>query len=205
MNFFLMLPGAFLAPILHEWVKAKVSAAMGDPVPRNSGFLTWNPLKYFEPIGFFFMLAFGVGWGQPVPTSPMYYKDRRMGTILVHVSPILANLMVGMLVAFFWQMFAPNILWAIYDTPWAASLFINVHWGVRIFAEMNVGLAIFSLIPVFPMAGNKLLQLFVSPTTAMSLTHREKMLQIVMIFLLMFNILQMFIFPIRNFILGLVW
>ena len=187
-QFLLLLPGALLAPIIHEWVKAMTSTALGDPTPRNAGYL--NPLKCFEPIGFFFMLSFHVGWGRPVPTSPLHYKDRRMGTILVQIVPILTNLLIGMLTVFALQ-FMP-----------IGNVFVAV--AIFNFAQMNVGLAVFSLLPIHPMGGSKLIQMFVSPTTAMSLTHREKMLQVVMIFLLMFNILQMLIFPVRDFFLRLV-
>ena len=212
MNFLLMLPGAFLAPILHEWVKAMVSRALGDPVPKNSGFLSWNPIKYFEPIGFILMMAVGVGWGRPVPTSPLYYKDRRMGTILTYTAPIVANLLVGMLVAFIWRVVFVDSLftWAqitLYETgaTWPITWTFYLNMAVRLFAQMNIGLAVFSLIPVFPLAGSKLLQLFASSETNMRMMHNEKMMQFILMITLMFGVLQMLIFPIRDFILNLVW
>ncbi|MCL2216635.1 MAG: site-2 protease family protein [Defluviitaleaceae bacterium] len=206
MDFFLLLPGAFFAPIIHEWVKARVSATLGDPVPRNSGFLRWNPLKYFEPIGFFFMMMFHVGWGRPVPTSPLYYKDRRMGTILVHTAPILANLLVGMLAAFLWTAILRDALFARAGaSEWGMRTLVYTNRAMHRFVQMNIGLAVFSLIPVFPMGGSKLLQLFVSPETSMRLNHYEKPMQIILILMLIFGMLQMLIFPIRDFIFGLVW
>jgi len=212
MNFLLMLPGAFLAPILHEWVKAMVSRALGDPVPKNSGFLSWNPLKYFEPIGFILMLSVGVGWGRPVPTSPLYYKDRRMGTILTYTAPIVANLLVGMLVAFIWRVvFMDAVFWwgqnMLYNTgaTWPITWALYLSIAIRLFAQMNIGLAVFSLIPVFPLAGSKILQLFASSETNMRMMHNEKMMQFILMITLMFGVLQMLIFPIRDFILNLVW
>ncbi len=77
MSYLYAIPGALLAPIIHEWVKAMCSARQGDPTPKAKGFLCGNPFKYFEPIGFFLMIMFGFGWGRPVPTSALYYKDRR--------------------------------------------------------------------------------------------------------------------------------
>ena len=59
MRFLFLLPAAFLAPVIHEMVKALISTAQGDPAPRRHGFLTANPFKYFEPIGFIFIMVFG--------------------------------------------------------------------------------------------------------------------------------------------------
>ena len=78
MRYLYMLPAAFLVPVIHEWVKAMVSTALGDPAPGRHGFLTANPFKYFEPIGFFFILLFGFGWGRPVPTTNSITKTGRL-------------------------------------------------------------------------------------------------------------------------------
>ncbi|MCL2841126.1 MAG: site-2 protease family protein [Defluviitaleaceae bacterium] len=199
------LPGAFLAPMIHEWVKACTSAVLGDPSPRKAGFLSWNPLKYFEPIGFLFMLAFGVGWGRPVPTSAFYYKDRRLGVILVHIMPIITNLFVGMLVMFLWSTFVDSLFGMVSgnDIP---VLFMHVaHSSIHHFAAMNIGLAIFSLIPMYPLAGSKLLPLFVSPNTVMQLNQREKPIQAIVIILLIFGVIPMLLNPIIDFFMRLVW
>ena len=54
-----LLPAAFFAPVIHESVKALCSAKLGDPTPKSKGFITGNPLKYFEPIGFICIMIFG--------------------------------------------------------------------------------------------------------------------------------------------------
>jgi len=228
MDFLYLLPGAFFAPVIHEFVKARVSTALGDRQPAKNGFITWNPFKFVEPIGFFMMLYFQVGWGRPVDTSPFYYRDKRKGIALTYTVPILANVAVGAVAL---------ILLGLVHTPlmnWAAgfgamaenAMLISLdgrrglNWSVVIehtqnvppwfylalalnelavpFARANIGLAIFSLVPIFPMAANKLLHLFVSPETSVRLNHYEKPLQILMFLLLIFGVLQGIIFPIRE-------
>lgn len=204
MRFLLMLPGAFFAPIIHEWVKARVSAALGDPTPRKNGFLTWSPFKFFEPLGFFMMLYFQVGWGQPVTTSPFYYKNKRLGIALTYITPMVVNLFIGMLSLFLLSIFTfPLLLWAnfIYETTgatWAFGVLPYFKALVTHFGQLNITLAVFNLIPVFPMAMNKLLHIFVSPETSMQLNHYEKPLQLLMFFLLIFGVLHRIIFPIAN-------
>lgn len=199
-----MLPAAFFVPIIHEWVKARVSTALGDPTPRYNGFTKGNLLKYFEPIGFIFMLAFQVGWGQPVPTSAVYYKDKRKGILLTYLTPMVVNLMLGLFTAWlvgrFWPTFRGWSLSMQYinGIDWMPLFVSYLQIMVMHFALFNVGLALFNLIPVYPLAGSKLIQLIASPDTAMRMSHFEKPLQILLILALSFHLLNPLIFTLRN-------
>jgi hypothetical protein len=230
----MLLPGAFFAPIIHEFVKARVSAALGDPTPEKNGFITFNPFKFFEPIGFFMMLFFHVGWGQPAKTSHSFYRDKRKGIALTYTAPIVANLLVGVTTIWLFGILQnPLLEWAagygvsawtlmglsvvtVIDIPWELmSLFVSesplivqivffITRSLFVFGMMNIGLALFNLIPVYPLAANKLLLLYVSPETAMRLTHYEKPLQILLFMLLIFDVVARIIFPIQNAIAKLV-
>ncbi|MCL2577907.1 MAG: site-2 protease family protein [Defluviitaleaceae bacterium] len=234
MNFLYLLPGAFFAPVIHEFVKARVSAALGDPTPKKSGFITWNPFKFFEPIGFFLMLFFQVGWGQPVTTSPLYYRNKRKGIIQTYTAPTVANLLVGMLVIMALGFLgAPLLSWAesygaaakdamtvsldsgmmlnwpaameyTQDIPFSFYIVLALNEVAIPFARANIGLALFNLIPVFPMAANKLLHLFVSPETSMRLNHYEKPLQLLLLLMIVIGVVQTIIFPIREMIISVV-
>jgi Zn-dependent protease len=167
-------------------VKARVSAALGDPSPKKFGFLTWNPFKYFEPIGFFLMLFFRVGWGRPVITSPLYYRNRRNGVLITYTAPIVANLLVGMVTLAVISRAIPNPFYR-HDTElWVLHLYLTLFS----FGLLNIRLAVFNLIPVFPLAASKILQLFVSPETVMRLNHYEKPLQLLLFVLLIFPTAQ---------------
>ncbi|MCL2197460.1 MAG: site-2 protease family protein [Defluviitaleaceae bacterium] len=200
MNFLLLLPGAFFAPVIHEWVKARVSAALGDPTPKKNGFISMNPFRFFEPIGFFMMLYFRVGWGQPVTTSPFYYKDKRKGILLTYTAPMVANLLVGMLAIALGNMIArPLFEWAVINFGFGSGAVTWVRYFntmVYGFGHLNIRLAVFNLIPIFPMGMNKILHVFVSPETSMRLNHYEKPLQILLFLMLIFGLVDMVISPI---------
>jgi len=210
LSFLMLLPGAFLAPVIHEFTKARVSTVLGDPTPRKHGFVTFNPFKFFEPIGFFFMLTFWVGWGQPVPTSPLHYKDRRKGVALTYTVPIFMNLLVGLFVFGLWRIALPGLdMWQaglfVTGVTWPHHLIRNINEMIRFFAVCNIGLAVFNLIPVHPMAGSKLLQLVVSPETSLRMNHYEKPMQIMLILMLVLGVVDMFVGPIRAFFMTMVW
>jgi Zn-dependent protease len=204
MNLLLLLPGAFFAPIIHEFVKARVSAALGDPTPKKNGFITWNPFKYFEPIGFILMMFFSVGWGQPVTTSPFYYKNKKAGIILTYTIPMLVNLFIGLTTLAFINIFGMLLMERVAafsvanDVSGAFGVATNLLVSLRFFGELNIRLAIFNLIPIFPLAMNKMLHVFVSPETSMQLNHYEKIMQIVLILMLIFGVLEIFINPIAR-------
>ena len=207
--YLLLLPGAFLAPIIHEYVKAKVSSALGDVTIEKQGLKSFGIKKFFEPIGFFFMMYFHLGWGQPVQVSPLYYKDRRKGLLLTYLVPIAVSIMLGLVVLLIWGAVRPSLLvWgaqqALAGSGGPNLVLMYIDAGVVLFARCNIGLALFNLIPINPLAGSKLLPLFLSPETSIRMSYYEKPLQIIMVIMLMFGLLQAFIFPMRDAIISLV-
>ena len=204
--YLVILPAAFLAPIIHEYVKAKVSAALGDATIKKQELHKFGIKKFFEPIGFFFMMYFHVGWGQPVQVSPLYYKDRRKGLLLTYLVPIAVNIMLGVLVLLIWGALRPSLFaWGVLqasDLPYL--IFFYIEGVVVWFARLNIGLALFNLIPISPLAGSKLLPIFLPPETSVRMSYYEKPLQIIMVILLVFGLLQAFLFPIREVLIQLV-
>ena len=214
MRYLYMLPAAFLAPVIHEWVKALVSTLQGDPTPRNTGHLTLNPFKHFEPIGFVFILLFGFGWGNPTPTAALHYKDRRRGVVITHTVPVLVNLLLGigsviLLNILLTRVLGPMDLRAFYFhlnfmlwTPNAydIGLIMLAH-----FAYINICLALFNLIPVYPLAANRLLLLFSRPENIARINHYEKPMQIILILLLAFGVVFRVLSPIAARIISMSW
>ncbi|MCL2203890.1 MAG: site-2 protease family protein [Defluviitaleaceae bacterium] len=212
MDLIYLLPGAFFAPVIHEWVKAMASTLQGDPTPRSQGFLSGNLFKYFEPIGFLMMLFFGgFGWGQPVPTAALHYKNRRKGTLITYIAPSLANLLLGIVSIAAVSLLAGEPLHAFllvritHVHVWTA----DAHWIIMMvlfaFAQCNILLALFNLIPVHPLDASKILQLFARPDTLVKLNHFEKPMQIALMLALVFGLVSFVFSPVWNAILRMVW
>jgi Zn-dependent protease len=206
MQILYLLPGAFFAPIIHGWVKAALSEKLGDPTPRNKGFLPMKPLRYFEPIGFVLILIFGFGWGQPVPTSPLHYKERRNGVLLTHLTPSVVSLLVGVVAAAFLGV-ADTLLYAHLITPatpgWQTETIRTFIYMLHSFAKVNVGMAFFSLIPVHPLNGTRILQLYLKPEHIAKMNQYEKIFQVILIILLVLGVVNMLISPIVDNVVNL--
>jgi len=179
---------AVVAITIHEFTKALVSTALNDKTPGEKGRLTLNPLKHLEFFGFFTMWFFGLGWGKPVETTPMYYKDRRMGTLLTNFTPIIVNIFFGFLFAYILRLFANS-----YE---ALTMLHRI-------AFYNFTLALFNLIPVYPLSGAKILGLFLSPNAALSMSRYEKIFQIILLVAIFLGFLSSIINPAANFLLVL--
>jgi len=199
----LTIPAAFITMALREKSRAHCSDRLGDPTPRKNGLLSGNPLKYIDPLGFIITLIFGFGWGNPTPTSPLYYKDRKKGVVITNLTPILVNLFTGLLAAALAQILLPVLQRLFAEGNF--TIYYVLFWVREIIvmlSRVSVGTALFNLIPIYPLDGAKILQTFLSPNSAVKMTQNEKLLQVLLLVLMFFGIVGMIIHPVTALIVG---
>lgn len=147
------IPGLLLAISLHEFAHGYAAYLMGDPTAKYSGRLSLNPLHHLDLAGALCMLLFRFGWAKPVPIDPRYFKNRRMGTIIVSLAGPFANFILGFIFCLAYYSIARFTL----NGP-VIWQFVSQICLYGIF--MNVGLMIFNLIPIPPLDGSKILMEF---------------------------------------------
>lgn len=144
------LPVILLAIICHECAHGYVSYRLGDPTAKNAGRLTLNPLKHLDPMGTLCMLFFHIGWANPVPINPMYYRDRKKGIIYVSLAGPVTNFILAFL-----SLLAQGLLvrfGSVYSKPiWVLCQLCYYS------AVVNIGLGTFNLVPLPPLDGSKVL------------------------------------------------
>ncbi|MCD7862332.1 MAG: site-2 protease family protein [Lachnospiraceae bacterium] len=144
-------PATLIAIICHECAHGWVSDRLGDPTPRASGRLTLNPLKHLDPVGTLCLLFFHMGWAKPVPINSRYYKNPKLGIILVSLAGPFTNFILAFIFLLGYgliQLYAP-----LNSTLWY-TIEIMVYYG----AVINIGLGIFNLIPFPPLDGSHVLE-----------------------------------------------
>lgn len=134
---------------VHELAHAKSAEMAGDDTARRAGRITLNPLAHLDPLGSLMMVltvigGIGIGWAKPVPVDPYRFRNPRWDNLKVSLWGPLSNL----LLAFF---FAQIIR------------FYGNHLGnvdylfVGYFVIINIGLAVFNLIPIAPLDGSHIM------------------------------------------------
>ncbi len=172
---------------IHEYAHGYVADRLGDPTPRINGRLSLNPLSHYDPIGStlflfgmlssFFGFSFGpiVGWAKPVPIDPFNFRNPRRDSGLVALAGPAANLIMAFLVSLILRQFF------IFD-----SGFIILNSFLRLFIQLNIGLAIFNLIPIGPLDGFKVVLGFLPRDLAYEWEQSEQIGMFLLLFLLFF-------------------
>ncbi|WP_313528914.1 site-2 protease family protein [Anaerotignum sp.] len=187
--FLVSIPGIIVATTMHEFTRAAVSSALGDTLPKSKGRLTLNPAKHFEPIGFLLLFySGGFGWGKPVETSALYYKNRKRDTLLVATLPSLVNLFLGM------------IFLALYTHLPVENTYVSMT--LNYLCYYNVGLAVYNILPVSPMDCVKVLSVSLPANKYFQYLQYEKMIQMFFLFLLFFGFFSGIFGGITNFLIN---
>ena len=162
----------FLILPLHEFAHAWTAHKLGDDTASYQGRLTLNPLAHVDPIGALLLLLTGFGWAKPVPIDPTRFNRKhsiRFGMAVTAAAGPISNLLaaaVGMIVLRFYtissiyQQYLQDYisLEAVSNAPEIAYNFIYY------FVIINIGLAVFNLIPVPPLDGSKIIG-YVTPVS----------------------------------------
>ena len=149
----ILIPPILFAVTIHEVAHGWVADKLGDPTARRMGRLTLNPIRHLDPVGtLVFFLTQTIGWARPVPVNPLNFKNPKRDMIWVSVAGPASNVAVAALCAIFVKhgvrplsVFLPDLVL----TPLVLMLIISV--------QLNIGLAIFNLIPIPPLDGSKVL------------------------------------------------
>ena len=146
--FALLLVALLLSLSFHEYGHAIIAKFEGDNTAQQLGRLTLNPIKHVDLSGLLMVILIGIGYAKPVPIDPTKFRST-----FSHLKVAIAG--PGM-----------NLLLAL--VTWNLFLFLKSHGlendGVDlffiIFAQINLLLMTFNLIPLGPLDGHYVLPYF---------------------------------------------
>ncbi|GAB4274733.1 MAG: site-2 protease family protein [Coriobacteriia bacterium] len=158
LRFIVLVP----AVVVHEVSHGYSAYMLGDPTAKRAGRLTLNPLAHVDAFGtvilpILLLLGTGgravFGYAKPVPFNPMYFQDRRTGTLITGLAGPASNLALAVACAAVLRVglmlgldrFAvPSLLLSLFDY----SVYINLL------------LLFFNLLPIPGLDGSHVVQRF---------------------------------------------
>ncbi len=145
--FFIYLGSILIVIAIHEYAHAWMANYLGDPTAQIKGRLTLDPRAHIDPLGLFFLLFFGFGWGKPVPFDPFNLKNPKKDSGLIALAGPLSNFIFATLLSILLRLF--NFF----------NIKILLTIGFLFFVPLisiNLVLGIFNLVPIAPLDGFKI-------------------------------------------------
>lgn len=182
---------------IHECAHGLVANWLGDDTAEYEGRLTLNPFAHLDLMGSILILFAGFGWAKPVPVNPLNFRrngiSMRAGMALTAAAGPVSNLLLGLL--FF---IACKMILVFTTLPIiAASVVLMV-------ARINIMLAVFNLLPIYPMDGGRILGYFLPDRAQYFVERYQQQIQMIFMAVILFtNVLDVPLGFLQNLVLKL--
>ena len=146
-----LLPSILIALTVHEFFHGWTAWQFGDPTAKYENRLTLNPIVHLDPYGAAMMLitalwGFPMGWAKPVPVVRERLTNPKISLPLVALAGPVSNLILAFLTGRLLNFGLGNV-------PFLTKFLL-------FFCMVNIGLACFNMLPIPPLDGWKIIQIF---------------------------------------------
>ena len=177
----------------HEAAHALSAFLLGDPTARNRGRLSLNPIVHIDVIGTLVLPILlsisgaGIfGWAKPVPVDLSYLKNPKRDHGLIAAAGPGANFFLALSSSIFLRLITQ------YQNYLTSELGQFLFTFFYISIQINVLLMIFNLLPLPPLDGAAILEIFLPPQAAFKLNQIQQYGFVILLVLVFTNILDSF-------------
>jgi len=144
---------------VHEFFHAWTANKFGDDTAKRHGRLTLNPLAHLDLFGTIVMVASGFrfGWAKPVPVDPRNLRNPRVANLWISAAGPWSNIGMALIAGMWFRLVG--------DAMGAESPVTNMLVAAVI---INITLAVFNMIPLFPLDGSHVLSSLLPPQQAIA-------------------------------------
>ena len=198
-NFIIQAPPFLLAISCHEAAHGWMADRLGDDTARMLGRVTLNPIKHLDPMGtlvFFLTMAtmsIGFGWARPVPVTSRKFLNPRRDWLWVALAGPAANLVLAAVSAV-----ALHVLLGAVNTSTLSAqgnIIVPIALMLRMSVYINVLLAIFNLLPVYPLDGSHVVEGLLPVRQAMHFSRLKPYGFFILLALIFTGLIDKVLFP----------
>lgn len=172
---------------IHEFSHALCAYKLGDHTAKYNGRLTINPLKHLDPLGALCMVLFRFGWAKPVPIDPRNFKNHKRDFALCALAGPLSNLLIAFFASFIYVFTYSSLKDVSFTNNLTLQIAQNSLDFLFIFHRINIGLAIFNLIPIPPLDGSRILNAVLPRKLYFKIMKYERTIYLILIGWLFFG------------------
>ncbi len=194
---------------LHEVAHGYAAYKMGDTTAKAYGRLSLNPFDHINPatLGLLAVLmllgAFSGGssgfvmsilsvmvcftFAKPVPVASNGLKNPLRDMAIIAVAGPITNILVALvsivLMNYIVYFFVPSSEFTVY-------VLILIIYFLSYMAQLNIGLAVFNLVPIPPLDGSKILYSVLPRKSLITFVKYERYITVALLILLVFDVLD---------------
>ena len=182
----------FIMPV-HECAHGLMAKALGDDTAERAGRLTLNPMAHLNLYGALLMFLIGFGWAEPVPVNPVRFRNqkRRQGYMaLVAFAGPLSNLIMAILGA---VIFRAGLCFEM-----NADLAYSFSYVMMYIVILNIGLAVFNMLPIMPLDGSRILNWIMPDRLMYKIEHALSRVNPIIYLVVFFVVIRLISGPLWN-------
>ncbi|MCL2518843.1 MAG: site-2 protease family protein [Oscillospiraceae bacterium] len=179
--FIMRIPVLLIALTIHEVSHGFIAYKLGDYTAKIMGRLSLNPLKHLDPFGAIMMLVVGFGWAKPVPVDVRNFKKPKRDMALSALAGPVSNILLGFIGVFIWML--------TFNIRSDSTMVSALKMFLEIFFSLNIGLAVFNMIPIPPLDGSRIFLQFLPEKIYFGIMRYERYMIIVLFALIFMNVL----------------